>query len=287
MSHRCLVSLDAKAKELFHAWLSSIGFVEVGKQLGKLPLQADVLVTIKDKTKLESALSSGTLPSWMSFLVTYNLIEFKSEKDKLVKQDLAKIVAYAGHLMASLDSQATLRTGELSVSLIVSSLPKWASFLREDKHCDGVFRTTLPLGLPCMLVVIDELGAESSGIPLLFFGSTEQRRQVLREMLSSPASEKHEFFYKFSAVYYTQDVICMAETGTLSLENKKALWKIMRDQGIKEFFDEDDLRTLVSEVGLKAVISEVGLDELADLLDPSEVETLVELQKNRKWEQFE
>ena len=133
-------------------WIMNRRFTRLGIQIqtqvevGYLPLTIDVVIVPRDETEQQKVKLEIALPD----VGPHNLIEFKSENDRLTISDLQIIVARANLYM----SQNNLIAPDLTVTIICAGTPKkvlshYPSHIKFESIGGGYYRSRDQLPNPC------------------------------------------------------------------------------------------------------------------------------------------
>ena len=248
-------SPDSIFKWIMNRQFTRLGIpIQTQVEVGYLPLTIDVVIEPRNEAEQQNVKSEIALPD----VGAHNLIEFKSENDRLTISGLQRIVARANLYM----SQNDLLAPDITVTIICAGTPKkvlshYPSHIKFESLGGGYYRSTDKL--PIYIVAINELEVTPKNYPLLMF-ATSKRKFVafLRDAMGQDDSDDNPIIT--FAYFLKSDLIKEINMPLKNRLSKEALAFIIEDIG-----DE-----ILSCFSADEILSHLSADEILSCFSPDE-----------------
>ena len=248
-------SPDSIFKWIMNRQFTRLGIpIQTQVEVGYLPLTIDVVIEPRNEAEQQNVKSEIALPD----VGTHNLIEFKSENDRLTISGLQRIVARTNLYM----SQNDLLAPDITVTIICAGTPKkvlshYPSHIKFESLSGGYYRSTDKL--PIHIVAINELEVTPKNYPLLMF-ATSKRKFVafLRDAMGQDDSDDNPIIT--FAYFLKSDLIKEINMPLKNRLSKEALAFIIEDIGdeILSCFSADEI---LSHLSADEILSRFSADE--------------------------
>jgi hypothetical protein len=270
------MSNDRPAPKQHEAWLIQLlrrlfelaNFkVEDHKKVGELPLEIDMIVISPDE---EAPPNFSELPPLFRYFRQYNVMELKTEKDRLEITDLLKLQAYAWLYMAE---QGIFNVAEVTCTALVHQLSRtvlealpilgYKQIGKDIYRCDlYMLSYVIAFGDPTDELMPEELRVfsnparrESIILSQLNRGQSSQLLQVILELYESEVLKlmtvKPETIERF--------IQTLGREKILSTFRKEDLLAALREEDLLAAFSKEKL--------LRQMIAELGPDQLRKMID--------------------
>ena len=179
-------SPDSIFKWIMNRQFTRLGIpIQTQVEVGYLPLTIDVVLTPRTEAEQQKVKLEIALPD----VRAHNLIEFKSENDRLTISDLQLIVARANLYM----SQNDLIAPDITVTIICAGTPQkvlshYPSHIQFESLGGGYYRSRDQL--PIHIVAINELEVIPKNYPLLMFATS--KRQFVSFLRAAMAQDESD-----------------------------------------------------------------------------------------------
>ena len=257
------------APDSIFKWIMDLQFSRLGIQIltqvevGHLPRTIDVVFvppseTLRKRAQLKTALSP---------VRSHNLIEFKSENDRLTIFDLQLIEARAKLYM----NQNRILSRDVTITIICARTPRkvlhdYPEDIEFESLGGGYYRNTGKL--PIHIIAINELEGTPENYPLLMFASSKQKFvEFLRDAIGRNDSDDDPIltYAYFLRSNLTQEL----EMPLKNRLSKEALAYIIEDIG-DEILSCFSVEELASRLSAEELASHLSAEELTSHLSAEE-----------------
>ncbi len=257
------------APDSIFKWIMNLRFTRLGIQIqtqvevGHLPLTIDVVFVLDDETDLERVQRETEL----HHAGLHNLIEFKSENDRLTIFDLQRIVARANLYM----SQNNLIASDITVTIICAGTPRkvlyhYPSHIEFESLGGGYYRSTDKL--PIHIIAINELAVTPENYPLLMFATSKQKFVAfLRDAIGRDDSDDNPIL---TCTYFLRsELIQEIDMPIKNRLSKEALAYIIEDIG-DEILSCFSAEEIASRLSAEERVAGLSTEEIASRLSAEE-----------------
>jgi hypothetical protein len=260
-----LMAFDYIFKRVMEDLLKSCG--AKAEKVGTLPLEIDTVARCKGGQPIQTA-----IPLFAKHFASDNLFEYKSEVDKVNKENLSKLLGYVGLY----GDQHGIGIHEMRVRVtawyISAKRPGFLDELLASKIAimtsdAGVYEVVVGFPCPCRVVVCDELDEIDDNIPLLFFGSVPTIKNAISRLAHAGPVLRQAMSNVKCMIYlfYRDEVKDMVEMKEISIADiRRNIIHTIEDLGIEETINEIGIEKVIGAVGVDKVIDAVGVDKVID-----------------------
>ena len=221
-------------------------------EVSHLPRTIDAVVVLRPETDREKVRYETPIP----YANLYNLIEFKSENDRLTIPDFRLILGRSNLYMG----ENRIPVSNITITIVCAGTPR-----KVLKHSQvevefeslggGYYRSTDKL--PVHIIAINELEVTPKNYPLLMFATSKQKfEEFLRDAIDQNDSD-HDPVITF-AYFLRSELAREIDMSFKSYLSKEALDIIIEDIG-----DE-----ILSRFSVDEILSRFNVDEIASRLSP-------------------
>jgi hypothetical protein len=252
------------------------------EKVGKLPLEIDIVAYCKG-----IASDKVGIPLLERHFSDFNLLDYKSDKDKPEREDLSKLLGYVGLFC----DQHGIGIDELASRLTAWHITAFRPAYLDDlvskgkvvpSGVAGVYDVTGTFPCPARLVICDELDIIDENIPLLASGSIETKRRVITHVFrGSPALRRDmKSIINRVYIYYHNEVKDMTEMNEiLPADIRSSMKAAIMDMGLDQVIKDIGLDAVIKTVGIDEVIKTVGIDELLSHIDAKALDQAIKRRK--------
>lgn len=241
--------------------------VEDHEKVGELPLEIDLIVISADENKKPDF---SKLPPLFRYFQRFNIMELKTEKDRLEPADLLKLQAYGWLYMAK---HGIYRIADVTLSAVVhhlsaavlNVLPALGYKLIEP----GIFRRDSDM--VSYLIATENLPDEVTPEELQIFSNPERRQKVILSQLAlpnkSPILETMFDLYESEVLKMINVRPEFIDRMIETLGHEKLLAHFRKEDIIASLSKEDLMANLSKEEILRQLLAELGPEQLHKLID--------------------
>ena len=262
---------DSIFKRIMDIRFSQLGIpLQTQVEVSHLPRTIDVVVVLHHETHQQKVRLETPIP----YAGRYNLIEFKSENDRLTIDDFRLILGRANLYMGENRIQAS----DITITIVCAGTPR-----KVLKHCQaevefeslggGYYRSNDKL--PVHIIAINELEVTPKNYPLLMFATSKQKfEEFLRDAVNRNDSDDNPVitFAYFLRSEFTKE-IDMPFKNRLSKEALAIIIEDIGDEILSCFSPEERLTGLSPE----EIASRLSVEERLVGLSPEERRQLQQL----------
>lgn len=241
--------------------------VEDHEKVGELPLEIDLIVISADEKR---APDLSKLPPLFRYFQRFNIMELKTEKDRLEPADLLKLQAYGWLYMAKHDiygiADVTLSAVVHHLSATVMNvLPALGYKLIEP----GIFRRESDM--VSYLIATENLPDDVTPEELQIFSNPARRQKVILSQLAlpdkSPILETIFDLYESEVLKMINVRPEFIDRVIETLGHEKLLAHFRKEDIIASLSKEELMASLSKEDILRQLLAELGPEQLHKLID--------------------
>nr|MDO8084063.1 hypothetical protein [Candidatus Sigynarchaeum springense] len=162
------------------------------EKVGTLPLEIDTVVRCKPGQLVDAA-----IPLLVSHFSTDNLLEYKSERENVGGEALAKLLGYIGLYCDQHGIGIHEIQSHVTATFLSARRPEFLDTILASKHVvptrdPGVYDVIVGFPCSCRVIVGDELVVNDGNIPLLLLGSVSTIRKGIAQLARARAELRHD-----------------------------------------------------------------------------------------------
>nr|MDO8117379.1 hypothetical protein [Candidatus Sigynarchaeota archaeon] len=233
------MAFDYIFKRVMEDMLRSCG--AKAEKVGILPLEIDSVVRCKPGQQVDAA-----IPLLVSHFSTDNLLEYKSERENVGGEALAKLLGYVGLYCDQHGIGIHEIQSRVTATFITARRLEFLDTILASKHAaptrdPGVYEMKTGFPCPCRVIVRDELVVNDGNIPLLLLGSVSTIRKGISQLARAGAELRHDMETIITTIFlsYYDKVKDMTEMNEiLPADVRQSMKHAIEDLGLEEMIEE-------------------------------------------------
>ncbi|MGH7455444.1 MAG: hypothetical protein ACRENG_29085 [bacterium] len=219
---------------------SNLGVIDHLK-VGDLPLEIDVVVTSPEREWIPDF---GKFPRLFEYFRRYNIMEVKTEQDRLEIEDLPKLMAYGWLYMAR---QRLVNVSEVTITALVHHLPP------------GVEEILPPLGFKPLARGIYRCDLDPVAYVISFINLPDELLPEELQAFSDPARRQHLFL---SCLGNKQKAPIVETIFDLYESEVKKIMLNIREESLRNVLSVVEPERIIAALGDEKVIAALGKQKL-------------------------
>ena len=250
-----------KRYKIWHSYFANTLKIILGKsyiveteiEVGRLPLNIDIVVIKKSSTKILK--SKNNVKAFNTFN-KYNIIEYKSPDDILDIDSFDKLFAYA--LLYKIKYKISSREFINTYAFVSGDISHIEKYILRNQHKltkldDGLYYSNL--GFNFYLIKLDELKIDISNFELLLFGKMQDKKSLLNQIFRLKSVDLKNII-DVSKELYPETFKEVIET--MGIKEKRKMYKDIS----KDFISTLGEKKIVQTIGEDKIVRTIGEDKI-------------------------